>query len=175
MKKTPLDSYKLLMHPIRLRVLQTCMLLKEVTTSQLAEELADVSQATLYRHVKSLEKAGFIQVVKENKIRGTVEKVYGLNENPLNPTENQENLAQIIDFGLLNIMGAFHTYLKQDDADMEKDMHFMGTSTLMLSDEEMEAFIEQIGALLNQAIQNKADGKRKPRRITFISSPCEEE
>ncbi len=175
MKKASLDAYKLLMHPIRLRILQTCMLLKEVTTSQLAGELSDVSQATLYRHVKTLESAGFIQVVKENKIRGTVEKVYSIKEDHINDGESLETIIQILDIGLLNIMGAFHNYIKQEDADFKKDMYFMGTSTLMLSDDEMAQFTEKIGELINEMIRNKADGQRKPRRITFISSPCEEE
>jgi DNA-binding transcriptional ArsR family regulator len=169
------DTYKLLMNPTRLRILQTCMVLGEATTSQLAEELSDVAQATLYRQIKTLEKAGFLHPVKENRIRGTVEKVYALKKNPMGQGDSPEELGQILDVGLLDIMGAFHRYIKNENVDFAKDLYFMGMSTLMLSDEEMIAFTEKIGALINEAISNKPDGKRKARKITFISSPCDQE
>lgn len=169
------DTYKLLMNPTRLRILQTYMLLKEATTSQLAKELPDIAQATLYRQVKTLEKAGFLYVIRENRIRGTVEKVYALKENPLKQHASLEQVGQILDMGILSIMGAFNSYLKKEDADPAKDLYFMGTSTLMLSDAEMMAFTEKIGKIINEMMNNKPNKERKARRITFISSPCEQE
>ena len=169
------DTYKLLMNPTRIRIVQTCMVLGEVTVSQLAEELPDIAQATLYRQIKTLEKAGFIHVVKENRIRGTVEKVYALKKNSADANTSPEEIGQIIDLGLLNIMEDFHCYLNTEDVNVEKDQYFMGMSTLMLNDEEMQSFTEKIGKLIKEAMNNKADGARKPRRITFISSPSGKE
>ncbi|KTD86357.1 hypothetical protein [Paenibacillus etheri] len=42
------------------------------------KELEDIPQATMYRHLNKLLKARILHVVEENKIRGTVEKVYYL-------------------------------------------------------------------------------------------------
>ena len=168
------DTYKLLMNSTRLRIVQACLLLKEATTTQLAQELPDIAQATLYRQIKTLEKAGFLYVIKENRIRGTIEKVFAIKENPLQDGASSKEIKQIIEMGLLSIMGTFSSYLKGEDADPAKDLYFMGTSTLMLSDEEMLAFTDRIGQTINEVISNKPNKERKARRITFISSPCEE-
>ena len=77
------DLAKIVMNPVRMRIAQYLLLHEHGTTVQIGEELSDVPKASLYRHMRILEDAGLIQVVQENKKRGTVEKVYKLNqENP---------------------------------------------------------------------------------------------
>jgi hypothetical protein len=45
----------------------------------------------------------------------------------------------------------------------------------MLTDEEMVEFTHKISEALAEVMGNKPTGERKQRRITFISSPCENE
>ena len=59
-------------------------------------------------------------------------------------------------------------YLKYDG--MRKDL-----SLIHISDEEYMEMTGKIGAVFNEYIYNKPEEGRRPRRITFISSPCEEE
>ena len=52
---------------------------------QIAAKLPDIPQASLYRHLRSLENASLINIVDSHPVRGTVEKVYGLRESaPVN-------------------------------------------------------------------------------------------
>src|ERR1700759_1895483 len=60
----------LLLHPVRLRIVQAFLGDRALTTSQLAAELSDVPAASLYRHVARLVDAGVLAVVAERRVRG---------------------------------------------------------------------------------------------------------
>jgi DNA-binding transcriptional ArsR family regulator len=170
------DITKLIMNPTRMRIIQYFMLHENATTTQIRGELEDVPKASLYRQMKILEDANLIRVIKENRVRGAVEKVYELNkENPMGGTESSmKDVLQIINSSLLSLMGEFNRYFKKDNVDPMKDLLFLTTSTLLLSDEEFKEFTGKIGEAFNEVIQNKASKDRRIRRITFISSPSEE-
>ena len=53
----------LLLHPVRLRIVQAFLGDRALTTSDLAAELADIPPASLYRHVARLVDAGVLAVV----------------------------------------------------------------------------------------------------------------
>ncbi|MGO5051486.1 helix-turn-helix domain-containing protein [Lachnospiraceae bacterium LCP25S3_G4] len=162
-----------MMHPVRLRIIQAIALKEEATTAQIATELSDIPPATLYRHMRTLEGYHLIKVVKEIPKRGTVEKVFVINPDAF-PKENEiEQGEQLINATFLSLTNSFHQYFASGNVDMVSDHLFLGTSTLLLSDEEMEDFTAKIGSILNEYLQNKTTETRKPRRITFISSPCE--
>lgn len=163
---------KLVMNPTRMRIIQFLLLCQEATTAQIGSELSDIPTATLYRQVKALEEGGILEVVREKRVRGATEKVYRLREN-LSP--GQDELEQIITTGLMSIAGQFSRYLNSPTASLERDKYFFTTSTLLFSDQEFEVFLHNLGAILEEAVNHKTNGERKPRRITMISSPCEEE
>ena len=71
-------SADLLLHPVRLRILQAFLGDRALTTTQLADELDDVPAGSLYRHVALLTKAGVLQVVAERRVRAVVERTYTL-------------------------------------------------------------------------------------------------
>lgn len=168
------DITKIIMNPVRLRIIQYLLLHKIATTGQIKEELTDIPPASLYRHIKTLEKAKLIVIVKENKIRGVVEKVYQLNkETLLSEDSSNANISQVIQTGLLSIMGEFIRYLEKEENDPQKDFLSFSTSTLLLSDEEFIEFIKEIGEIYSKVMNNKKNEERKVRRITFISSPYE--
>src|SRR6266498_1424634 len=68
----------LLLHPVRLRIVQAFLGDRALTTSALSAELADVPTASLYRHVARLVDAGVLQVVAERRVRGALERTYVL-------------------------------------------------------------------------------------------------
>ena len=162
------DLAKIVMNPVRIRIAQYLILHEQGTTAQIGEELSDVPKASLYRHMK---------MVQENKKRGTVEKVYKLNqENPMGGREpGKEEIAQLIHSSLLSIMGEFQRYLKREDADPQKDMVSLTSAVFLLSDEEFQEFFGKLGELYSSVMNNQPDGKRKPRKLTLISSPVTEE
>jgi DNA-binding transcriptional ArsR family regulator len=68
-----MERLELLLHPIRMRIVLT-VANRVLTTQQLAELLPDVAQTTLYRHINLLLDGGVLMVVRESKIRGTIER-----------------------------------------------------------------------------------------------------
>src|SRR5699024_8579205 len=66
-------------HPVRLRIIQQ-LGGRSLTTAQLREALPDVTQATLYRHVRALLDAELLTVVEERKVRGALERTLALGE-----------------------------------------------------------------------------------------------
>src|SRR6185437_4634635 len=70
----------LVLHPVRLRILQAFLGGRRLTTGDLARELPDVAQAGLYRHVSRLAEGGVLEVVSERQARGAVERTYALRQ-----------------------------------------------------------------------------------------------
>ncbi|MDD3796253.1 MAG: helix-turn-helix domain-containing protein [Lachnospiraceae bacterium] len=164
---------KIIMNPIRLRIVQFLMLHEKGTTGEMQQELTDIPSASLYRHVKTLLDTGCIEVAEERKVRGTVEKTYRLSAKPCGDLEEPE-IGMIFQTGLLSLMSTFQAYFSKKDVDPQKDMLSLSTSTLLLTDEEMMQLFQKIGEAYNEVIQNQPGPGRKMRRLTFISSPCEE-
>jgi DNA-binding transcriptional ArsR family regulator len=71
-------NHELALHPVRLRILMA-VAGRQLTVQQMAKLLDGIPQATLYRHVNALADCDILQVVSENPVRGTTEKVYMLN------------------------------------------------------------------------------------------------
>lgn len=61
-----------------MRIIQTLLSEDELTTAQLRERMPDVPVATLYRHIAELVTGNLLQIVREEKIRGTSERTYRL-------------------------------------------------------------------------------------------------
>jgi DNA-binding transcriptional ArsR family regulator len=72
-----MERIELLLHPIRMRVI-LAVANRVLTTQQLAERLPDVAQTTLYRHINLLLESGILKVVRETKVRGTLERAFTL-------------------------------------------------------------------------------------------------
>lgn len=79
MPEKPLSVADVVMHPVRLRIIQQ-LGGRELTTAALRELLPDVTPATLYRHVAALVEARILTVVAERKVRGAVERTLALGE-----------------------------------------------------------------------------------------------
>lgn len=166
------DFAKIIMNPIRMRIVQYFILHETGTVAQALEYLTDIPKASLYRHVKILEEAQMLFVVQENKKRGAVEKVYQLNQKPLKGTKPEmEEMSQLVQGVLLHILLEFQTYFQKKDIDLEQDGVSLTSATLLLSAEEFTDFSQKIGEVYNEFIHNKPDGVRKPRKLTMISSP----
>lgn len=66
-----------ILHPVRVRIVQA-LASQELTPLELAVVLADVPQASLYRHLNRLHADGIIAVVGERRVRATTEHRYAL-------------------------------------------------------------------------------------------------
>lgn len=171
MKETKAD---LIIHPVRMKVLQTLASGRRKTVQQIAEKLPEVPQATLYRHLKKLLDGSIIEVVEENQVRGTIEKVYALpkNNEVLSREEvlkagPDEHLDYFIKF-LANVLMDFESYIRQPNYDFQKDMASFRTATLYASDEEYSEFITKYVELITPLLRNEEAPDRKKRTLTNI-------
>jgi len=71
----------IMLHPVRMRIIQTLIGDRKLTVQQISELLPEVPQATMYRHLNKLLEGEILKIVGENQIRGTLEKVYSLTDN----------------------------------------------------------------------------------------------
>ena len=168
------DFMKIIMNPIRQRIVQYLIIHGQGTTKEIGAELSDIPPASLYRHVKVLFDNNCIEIADEKKIRGTIERTWKLAQNPIAPV-SPEDIATLFRSGLLSLLGNFETYFLSEDAVPQRDLLSLTTSTLMLTDEEFMDMMQKIGNIFDEVIYNQPGDGRKPKRLTFISSPCEKE
>ena len=75
-----MELAEIAMNPARQRIFQYFLLHETGTVKEIRKALPDIPSASLYRHIKILAGSSILMVVDENRIRGTVESVYQLNE-----------------------------------------------------------------------------------------------
>ena len=75
-----MELAEIVMNPARQRIFQYFLLHETGTVEEIRKALPDIPSASLYRHIKILADSSILMVVGENRIRGTVESVYQLNE-----------------------------------------------------------------------------------------------
>lgn len=165
-KVNKMDIAKLLLNPARLRILQYIELHGETTASDVCQSIKDIPKATVYRHTKLLQEDGLLCVVKENRVRGAMEKIYTVNrELFINDADNMSHLAAGYFLGLLSDI---ERYLKNRDFDVKKDMIFFNSAVLNVTDEEYRQMLDKIASVLREYVELIEN--RKVRKLSMISS-----
>ncbi len=166
----------LLLHPIRMRIIQWILTQQESTTAEISSALPDIPQATLYRHINKLLEAEAIKVTRENQIRGTLEKVFSLNieKGQIKPLANietpQEHFEAFFSF-LMMLLGDFQEILKESSTGLKEKGVMYRQSNVFLSDEELMELAGKIQEILLEKTTNKPIPGRKLRTITSIILP----
>lgn len=173
-KKTKAD---LILHPIRMRILMALAGSRK-TSLELADDLGDVPQATLYRHINRLAKSGIIEVVEERQVRGTVEKVYTLDtrasmltaEDAANFSKD-DHMRYFIAF-VASLLDDFSRYIHQSETvDLLADNVGYRKFPLKLSDEEFKSLSAEMNAVLEPYLENSPRQDRQRRIFSFIVMP----
>jgi DNA-binding transcriptional ArsR family regulator len=168
----------LIIHPVRLRIIQQFGPRERVTAQHLAIQLPDVSHATLYRHLAALVRGGVLAVVDVRPVRAAQEKLYALVEGAANvgPTDYDgeapdDHLRHFTAFlGLLR--GDFERYVRgRDRPNLATDGVAYYQIPLYLSDAERDRLVQDLKALLGPLRQNRPDGSRTRRLVTVITVP----
>lgn len=164
------SSAELLLHPVRLRIVQAFLGEQQRTTGELRAELPDVSAATLYRQVAALVEGGVLVVTAERRARGAVERTYRLRAEraTVQPSELaaltvEEHRAGFLTF-VAGLLADFDRYLATPGADLERDLVGYRQTGFYASDAELEAVI----AALRAAVAPQADvgpGPGRTRRL----------
>ncbi|WP_336787573.1 helix-turn-helix domain-containing protein [Paenibacillus sp. MMO-177] len=167
----------LILHPIRMRIIQAFLPEGSRTTQQLAEQLPNIPQATLYRHLNILRQAGLIHVIEERKNRGSVEKVYSLAKQAedLTPEElteksSDQHMELFMKF-VASLIGDFGAYIGQEHYHLAEDGVSFRQVQLYMNDEEYQAFLTAYRAQMKPYANAGPSEGRKLRMISTIVIP----
>jgi hypothetical protein len=175
-------SAELLLHPVRLRVVQAFLGDRTLTTSDLRAELPDVPTATLYRHVGALADAGVLAVVGERKVRGAAERSYRLDlaaasvEDAATMTADQHRRAFTTFAAAL--MADFDRYVTRAAAggaapDLAGDRVGYRQVAVWVTDEEFDEMADEVRDVLRARLGNRSDGERRRRMVTVVHVPAD--
>lgn len=166
-----MEVSKLILNPIRMRIVQFLMGHESTTAGELLSQLSDVPRTTLYRHLNKLEKYEVISVVSKNKVRGQIEKVYSLNKETMRKANHHSSIPAVQ--YMMNLSQSFESYFSKPNADPIRDQLFMRTAMLHLNEKEFEEFVNEMGAVFKKYLEFELTDSRKVRVISTISSPYE--
>jgi hypothetical protein len=173
-------SADLLLHPVRLRIVQAFLGDRALTTVALAAELSDVAPATVYRQVARLVDAGVLQVVAQRQVRGAVERTYVLRSSAALITPDQvatmsvDEMRQAFIAFVAGLLGDVDRYLARDEVDPIRDGASFRLGGLWLDDAEFAALLRELMRVLLPAAANPPRPGRKRRILATIFVPGDE-
>ncbi|MEV6067902.1 helix-turn-helix domain-containing protein [Nocardia sp. NPDC052001] len=166
-----MESFELLAHPVRLRMVHAMRGGRVLTTAELCARLPDVSKATAYRHVELLANAGVLEVAEERRVRGAVERRYRLR--PERAVIDQtaeltiEDQRGIFATAMAVLMAEFNTYLDRENADPATDLVGFRQHALWLDPAELLELIDE----LRRVIAPRLGYAPTPERGQYLLSP----
>jgi hypothetical protein len=170
-------SADLLLHPVRLRIVQAFLGDRALTTGALAAELADVPLATLYRQVARLVDAGVLQVTGEQLVRGAMQRTYVLRASAavITPDElatmSPDDLRQAFVAFVAGLLGDVDRYLARDAVDPVRDGASFRLGGLWLDDAEFTALLQDLMRVLAPAAANPPGPGRRRRILATVLIP----
>lgn len=172
------SSADLLLHPVRLRVVQALAGGRRLSAGELATELVDVPQASLYRHIARLADAGVLAVVAERPARGTAERVYALVDSAASLSgedlahAGREDHLRYFTVFLSGLIDDFGRYLDAGDPDFAADGVGYRQVPLELTDQEFAELAGRLNAALAPVIGNRPGPGRRRRMLTTVVMPA---
>lgn len=170
----------LLLHPVRMRIIQSLLDGRALTTSDIRAYTPDVAPATLYRQVGILAEAGIIEVVDERRIRGAVERTYRLNlvaaqvdgaeVSRMSPDDHRRAFMAFV----ATLLADFDRYLERETVDPVADMVAFRQAALWLTDAELIELLQEVGAAISARIANPPGAGRVRRVLSTILVPSPE-
>lgn len=167
------SSAELLLHPVRLRIVQAFLGDRVLTTSQLSADLSDVPAPSLYRHVARLVNAEVLQVVAERRVRGALERTYRLrlagarvrlDEIATMTADDHRQMFMAFTAGLL---ADFDRYLARGKVDLVRDRVAYAVEAMWLDDAEYAETMRELGQILQP---RRANGPRQGRQRRIVAS-----
>ena len=173
-------SADLLLHPVRLRIVQAFLGDRTLTTADLRSELPDVPAATLYRHVGVLAEAGVLAVVGERRVRGAAERSYRLvteaasvgaaDAAAMSVDEHRRAFATFV-AALLADFDRYADAAAGPGLDPAADGVGYRQLALWLDDEEFTELVTELRAVLTARMALEPDGVRRRRIVSQVFLP----
>jgi hypothetical protein len=173
-------SSNLLLHPVRLRIVQAFLGDRALTTTELANELDDVPAGSLYRHVALLTKAGVLQVVAERRVRGVIERTYTIRlaTAHVGPAEAaamtpMEHSQAFLAFAA-GLSADFDRYLAAGTPDLARDGVGYSMNAMWLTDTEFLEFARDLATVIQPRVANPPGNGRRRRIMASVFLPAPE-
>ncbi|MFT4976038.1 MAG: DNA-binding transcriptional ArsR family regulator [Myxococcota bacterium] len=168
---------EILLHPVRMRLLQVVSASGPCTARQVADVLDDIPATSLYRHLGRLVEAGLLDVVAERPVRGAVEKTYDLpRDTALLSPESADAPAEVHFRAFLSFvagqLSTFSQYLEGEAPDLRADGVAYQSTPLYLSDDEHTALLQQLREVIGQAMANPPTAERTLRLLSVAMLPA---
>ena len=170
----------LLLHPVRLRIVQAFLGDRTLTTADLRSELSDVPAATLYRHVGVLAGAGVLAVVGERRVRGAAERSYRLvteaasvgaaDAAAMSVDEHRRAFATFV-AALLADFDRYADAAAGPGLDPAADGVGYRQLALWLDDAEFTELVTELRAVLTARTALEPDGVRRRRIVSQVFLP----
>jgi len=176
----PKDIIEVLLNPIRMRIIQLFAdgTREKMTATEICDVLNDIPRTTLYRHINVLIEANVLDIVSERKVRGSLERTLAINTAEIQKLQGTEveNAPQLTLSFLMTIYAKFDKYYrKHGGKPQEGDTLFFVSGILMLTDEEFKNYLTEIGEVEKKYTFEDATGGRRPRDVTMIVAPPDDE
>lgn len=173
-----MTSADLLLHPVRLRIVQAFLGERALTTSELRDELRDVPAASLYRHVARLVAGGVLSVVAERRVRGALERTYVLrlaaariNADEVRTMTPDEHRQAFLAF-VAGLIGDADRYLARGDIDPLRDGASYNLAGMWLDDAELADFARDLYAAVQPRLANAPRAGRTRRILATVLLPA---
>jgi hypothetical protein len=175
-----MTSADLLLHPVRLRIVQAFLGDRALTTTDLRSELADVPPASLYRHVARLVDSGVLSIVAQRRVRGALERTYvlrvaaaSINLDEVARMTREEHRNAFIAF-VAGLLGDVDRYLSRDDFDPIRDGASFRIAGLWLDDAEFAEFLRDTLRVIQPRLANAPKPGRRRRILGTVLLPGED-
>ncbi len=174
-----MSSADLLLHPVRLRIIQAMLGRDALTTRELGERLPEIAPATLYRHVGALVDADVLTVVAERKVRGTIERTLRVREDRTSVDTDDGALdSEALRGGFLaylaSLAAAFDGYLDGNRRTLEEDLVGFRQVAVHATDDEWRAALAGVRAAVAPLLERNDSPPGARRRIlATVSLPVD--
>ena len=170
-------SADLLLHPVRLRIVEAFLGDRALTTSQLRTELPDVPAGSLYRHVAKLVDGGVLAIVSERRVRGALERTYvlrasaaRLDVNEIASMSRDEHRQAFLAF-VAGVIGDFDRYLAREKIDPLRDGASYNLAAMWLDDAELAELARELNLVLQPRLANPPKPGRSRRILATVLLP----
>jgi DNA-binding transcriptional ArsR family regulator len=177
-RSSTIPKEDLLLHPVRMRIILAAASRQEVTVQRLADDLPDIPQATLYRNIRILADAGILEVVREKRIRNTIERTYTLrrenlliSQDDLKNAHPEDYMRQFTEYlGIL--LGYFSRYLVwEEHIDLVRDHVAYTLIPLNLSENEADDLTKALQGVLAPFLNNEPSPDRERLLMGLLTMP----
>lgn len=168
---------ELVLHPVRLRILQAFIGGRTLAAEDLDAELGDVPKATLYRQLATLAEAGILAVVEERPARGTPRRIYALVEGAASiapddlATATPEDHLRFFTVFWATVLGDVARYLGAGRVDFAADGAGYRQVGLELTDAELAELAGRINAAIAPVLANRPAPGRRRRVLSTVLVP----